>query len=383
MELKENDAKLFTPGPLTTSLTVKKAMLHDLGSRDTVFLNIVAYIREKLLHLADASADDYTAVLLQGSGSYAVEATFSTSVPQQDAKVLIIENGAYGQRMVKICRTLNIPHDVLSFGETERVQADQVAEKLKSNRYTHVAIIHCETSSGILNPIDEIGQLVHDHGAEKGSTVYIVDSMSAFGAVPVSLRNGHITYIISSANKCIEGVPGFSFVISKKQHLLKCQGQARSLVLDLYDQYVYMEQSKQFRFTPPTHTILAFKQALDELDEEGGVQGRGKRYQENNKRIRELMRSFGFVELIKPEYQTYIITSYYYPPAPFNFESFYQKLSKKDQLIYPGKTTVTDCFRIGNIGRLFVKDMEILAESIKDVCQEMGINLPLKNDNNQ
>ena len=206
----------------------------------------------------DASADDYTAVLLQGSGSYAVEATFSTSVPQQDAKViecnliryfslfcqvLIIENGAYGQRMVKICRTLNIPHDVLSFGETERVQVDQVAEKLKSNRYTHVAIIHCETSSGILNPIDEIGQLLHDHGSEKGlfesilpsrnnftslgSIVYIVDSMSAFGAVPVSLRNGHITYIISSANKCIEGVPGFSFVISKKQHLLKCQGEIR------------------------------------------------------------------------------------------------------------------------------------------------------------
>ncbi|UJR10110.1 hypothetical protein I4U23_014332 [Adineta vaga] len=383
MDIKENDPKLFTPGPLTTSLTVKQAMLHDLGSRDTVFLNIVAHIRQKLLELADASADDYAAVLIQGSGSYAVEATFSTSVPRQDARVLVIENGAYGQRMGKICRALSIPHDVLSFSETERVQTDKVAEKLQSNQYTHVAMVHCETSSGILNPVDEVGQIVYDHGAKKGSLVYIVDSMSAFGAIPVSLRNGHITYIVSSANKCIEGVPGFSFTICKKEHLLTCQGQARSLVLDLYDQYIYMEQSKQFRFTPPTHSLLAFKRALDELDEEGGVPGRGKRYQTNNKRIRELMQSFGFIELIKPDYQTFIITSYYYPPAPFHFETFYKKLSEKDQLIYPGKTMVADCFRIGNIGRLFEKDMEILAESIKQVCKEMNIDLPLKNDNKQ
>ncbi|CAF3645416.1 unnamed protein product [Rotaria socialis] len=383
MDIKENDSKLFTPGPLTTSLTVKEAMLHDLGSRDTIFLNIIAHIRGKLLELADVSADEHAAVLVQGSGTYAVEATFSTTVPHQGANVLIIENGAYGQRMIKICRILNIPHDVISFHETVRVQVDLVANKLQSNHYTHVAIIHCETSSGVLNPIEEIGQLVYDHGTTKGSTVYIVDSMSAFGAVPVSLRNGHITYIISSANKCIEGVPGFAFVIGKKQHLLTCQGQARSLVLDLYDQYTYMEQSKQFRFTPPTHTILAFKRALDELDQEGGVQGRAKRYQANNKLIREKMRTLGFIELIKPEYQTYIITSYYYPSAPFNFQTFYNKLSEKHQLIYPGKTTETDCFRIGNIGRLFENDMATLAECIKEVCEEMNIERPLKNNTKQ
>ncbi|CAF1467074.1 unnamed protein product [Rotaria magnacalcarata] len=383
MDIKENDSKLFTPGPLTTSLTVKEAMLHDLGSRDTIFLNIIAHIRGKLLELADVSADEHAAVLVQGSGTYAVEATFSTTIPHQGAKVLIIENGAYGQRMTKICRILNIPHDVISFHETERVQVDLVANKLQSNHYTHVAIIHCETSSGILNPIEEIGQLVYDHGTTKGSTVYIVDSMSAFGAIPVSLRNGHITYIISSANKCVEGVPGFAFVIGKKQHLLTCQGQARSLVLDLYDQYTYMEQSKQFRFTPPTHTILAFKRALDELDQEGGVHGRAKRYEANNKLIREKMKTLGFIELIKPEYQTYIITSYYYPSAPFNFQTFYNKLSEKHQLIYPGKTTETDCFRIGNIGRLFENDMATLAECIKEVCEEMNIELPLTNNTKQ
>ncbi|CAF0832049.1 unnamed protein product [Adineta steineri] len=383
MDIKENDSKLFTPGPLTTSLTVKQAMLHDLGSRDTVFLNIVAYVRSKIIELADASADEYAVVLIQGSGSYAVEATFSSCVPRQDAKVLLIENGAYGQRLVKICRALNIPHDVLSFHETERVHVDQVAEALKSNQYTHVAVIHCETSSGILNPIEEIGQLVYEHGAKKGSTVFIVDSISGFGGIPVSLRNGQITYLISSANKCIEGVPGFAFVISKKQHLLSCQGYARSLVLDLYDQYIYMEQSQQFRFTPPTHAILAFKRGLYELDEEGGIQARAKRYQANNKCIREIMKSLGFIELIKPEYQTYIITSYHYPPAPFHFETFYKKLSEKNQLIYPGKTTKTDCFRIGNIGRLFQTDMEKLAECIKQVCNDMNIELPLKNNNNQ
>ncbi|CAF0909618.1 unnamed protein product [Rotaria sordida] len=368
MDTKENDSKLFTPGPLTTSLTVKQAMLHDLGSRDTIFINIISYIREKLLELADASPNEYTTVLIPGSGTYAVEATFSTSVPRQDAKILIIENGAYGQRMIKICQALNIPYDVISFGETERVQIDLVANKLKLNTYTHVAIIHCETTSGILNPIEEIGQLVYDHGTTKGSTVYIVDSMSGFGAIPVSLRNGHITYLISSSNKCIEGVPGFAFVISKRKHLLTCQGQARSLVLDLYDQYTYMEQSKQFRFTPPTHTMLAFKRALDELEQEGGVQGRARRYQNNNRVIRDQMKALGFVELIKPEYQTYIITSYYYPPAPFQFQTFYNKLSDKHQLIYPGKTTVADCFRIGNIGRLFENDMITLVTCIKEEC---------------
>ena len=200
--------------------------------------------------------------------------------------------------MVKMCRTLNIPFDVVSFDETERVQVDRIAQQLQTNQYTHVAIVHCETSSGILNPIDDIGQLVYKHGSQPGSTVFIVDSMSAFGAIPVDLRRDHISYLISSANKCIEGIPGFAFVIGKKEHLLTCQGQARSLALDLYDQYTYMQQSKQFRFTrkfiigivcgkriiwifidlAPTHAILAFKRALDELDEEGGIQGRAKRF---------------------------------------------------------------------------------------------------------
>ena len=140
-------------------------------------------------------------------------------------QVLIIENGAYGQRMVKICRTLNIPHEVVSFGETERVQVDRIASQLQADRYTHVAIVHCETSSGILNPIEEIGQLVSSHG----SAVYIVDSMSAFGAIPVRLRHDHITYLISSANKCIEGIPGFAFVLGNKEHLLTCQGKSAKL----------------------------------------------------------------------------------------------------------------------------------------------------------
>ncbi|CAF1066783.1 unnamed protein product [Didymodactylos carnosus] len=316
MDVKEIDSKLFTPGPLTTSMTVKQAMLHDLGSRDTVFINIVAHIRQKLLEIADASSDDYTAVLIQGSGTYAVEATFSTSVPQKNAKVLIIENGAYGQRMIKMCDILHIDYDTLSFSETEQVNCKSVEEKLKSTKYTHVAVVHCETSSGILNPIEQIAALVQQYGSD--NTAFIVDSMSAFGAIPVSLKNGLITFLISSANKCIEGIPGFAFVICKRAYLLKCQGNSRSLALDLYDQYQYMEKSRQFRFTPPTHAIIAFKQALDELEEEG-------------------------------------------------------------QLIYPGKTTVTDCFRIGNIGRLYSTDMEILAKCIKDVCVEMNIDLPLKN----
>ncbi|CAF4011172.1 unnamed protein product [Rotaria magnacalcarata] len=307
MDIKENDSKLFTPGPLTTSLTVKEAMLHDLGSRDTIFLNIIAHIRGKLLELADVSADEHAAVLVQGSGTYAVEATFSTTIPHQGAKVLIIENGAYGQRMTKICRILNIPHDVISFHETERVQVDLVANKLQSNHYTHVAIIHCETSSGILNPIEEIGQLVYDHGTTKGSTVYIVDSMSAFGAIP------------------------------------NLSDQLNSIL----------------------NASLPF------------------RYEANNKLIREKMKTLGFIELIKPEYQTYIITSYYYPSAPFNFQTFYNKLSEKHQLIYPGKTTETDCFRIGNIGRLFENDMATLAECIKEVCEEMNIELPLTNNTKQ
>lgn len=201
--------------------------------------------------------------------------------------------------------------------------------------------------------------------------------MSAFGAIQVNLKAGYIDFIVSSSNKCIEGVPGFSFVICRKDLLSKCKGNSRSLSLDLVDQYESLEKTKQFRFTPPTHAILAFKQALIELELEGGPNGRYKRYSNNHRVIREEMLKLGFKELVPLEEQGKIINTFLYPnDSNFDFEEFYKRLSSKGMIIYPGKLTKAPCFRIGNIGQLYEEDMYALIKAIVEVCDEMNIKLP-------
>jgi len=369
--LRGKDKILFTPGPLTTSQTVKQAMLRDLGSRDIEFIGLVKDIRHKLVELGQASLDEYTTVLMQGSGTFGLEAVVSSTVPT-DGKLLVIINGAYGKRLAKIASVLKIQTLTLEYSENTTPDLDEIENILNADtKITNVAVVHCETTTGIVNPIKEIGRIVEKSGAK-----YFVDAMSSFGAVPIDLVECGIDYLVSSANKCIEGVPGFSFVLCKLNSLNETAGYARSVSFDLLDQYQSFEKNGQFRFTPPTHALAAFRQALVELEAEGGVPGRAERYLRNHETLVAGMRQLGFKEYLEPENQGYIITSFLYPDdSSFSFEKFYESLNQKDYVIYPGKVSDASCFRIGNIGRIFEADVKALLAAIAETIDEMDVRL--------
>jgi len=364
------DKALFTPGPLTTSATTKQAMLRDLGSRDSEFINTVKEVRQILVELGNGK-DQYTAILMQGSGTFGIEATLSSVIPP-NGKILLLINGAYGQRMLKIANIHRIPSSELICFENTVPAISLFESSLSSDpSITHVAVVHCETTTGIINPIDVYGQIV-----KKYSRIYIVDAMSSFGAYPIDLNACGIDYLISSSNKCIEGVPGFSFILAKKDVLQATEGFARTLSLDLFAQWKGLEGDGQFRFTPPVHAILAFRQALLELENEGGVSARGERYCQNYELTLSAMQKLGFKAYLKKENQGYIITSFRYPEHPnFNFQDFYARLSQKGHVIYPGKLSHADCFRIGHVGRLGVADVHALMSAIAETLTEMDITL--------
>jgi 2-aminoethylphosphonate-pyruvate transaminase len=364
------DKLLFTPGPLTTSDTVKRAMLRDLGSLDRDFLASVRNVRMRLLALGPYPPEDYECILMQGSGTYVVESVISSAIPR-DGKLLVLVNGAYGRRIAQMARVHGIALDVLEMAENQKFTAELVGEHLTSAAgITHVAVVHCETTSGMLNQMEEIGHLVHRAGA-----CYIVDAMSSFGAVPIDMVGSHIDFLISSANKCIEGVSGFGFVLARREALLAAKGNARTLSLDLYDQWAGMEANGHFRFTPPIQTILAFEQALNELDEEGGVRARGERYRQNHIALCRGMREIGFEIYLADQDQSFIITSFRYPSDPaFQFDSFYERLWALGFAIYPGKLSHDACFRIGTIGRITTADIEALLTAIRSALRDMGVD---------
>ncbi|MFZ5881963.1 MAG: 2-aminoethylphosphonate--pyruvate transaminase [Chloroflexota bacterium] len=367
------DKALFTPGPLTTSATVKQAMLRDLGSRDDEFIRVVRDVRERLVRLG-ADTDTYTAVLMQGSGTFGIEAVLSSVIPPE-GKLLVLVNGAYGERILKIAGIHHIETVPLRGPENEIPDAASLDEALEAYpSVTHVAVIHCETTTGIINPVDVYGEIVARHGRS-----YIVDAMSSFGAYPLDLQACHVDYLVSSSNKCIEGVPGFSFVLARREALPAARGLARTLSLDLFAQWNGLESDGQFRFTPPIHAILAFRQALLELEQEGGVAARAERYRRNYEYSLSAMRRMGFDPYLDDEHRGYIITSFRYPDHPnFDFKDFYRRLSDKGHVIYPGKLSHADCFRIGHIGRLELGDARALMAAVAETLEEMNITLPPK-----
>ena len=354
---------LLTPGPLTTSQTVKEAMLTDWCTWDEAYnLHIVEEIRKSLVSLATQHTGDYTSILLQGSGTYCVEAVIGSVIKPGD-KLLILSNGAYGDRMGNIAEYHGISYDMLAFDETEQVSVSYVDDYLSHNaEITHVAVVHCETTTGVFNPLKEIAHLVKMHGKK-----LIVDAMSSFGGVPLDVHELGIDFLISSANKCIQGVPGFGFIIARRSELLHCKGVSKSLSLDIYDQWEAMEKGHgKWRFTSPTHVVRAFKQAMDELAEEGGVEARHNRNCENHRVLVDGMRSLGFQTLLPDEIQSPVITSFLYPHADFNFKTFYTQLKERGFVIYPGKISQADTFRIGNIGDVHPEDFRQLIEIIRE-----------------
>ena len=338
---------LLTPGPLTTSETVKEAMMTDWCTWDEDYnLGIVQELRKDLVNIATKKPEEYTSILLQGSGTYCVEAVLGATITPKD-KLLICSNGAYGDRMGNIAEYYHLDYDMLAFEETEQVSVEYVDDYLSNNSdITHVAFVHCETTTGILNPIKELSHIVKMHGKK-----LIVDCMSSFGGIPLDVNELGIDFLISSSNKCIQGVPGFGFIIARRSELKYCKGVARSLSLDIYDQWETMEKGHgKWRFTSPTHVVRAFKQALTELIEEGGVEARYQRYCENHRILVEGMRALGFKTLLEDDIQSPIITSFLYPHEGFDFKTFYYALKNKGFVIYPGKISKADTFRIGNIG---------------------------------
>lgn len=362
--------KLLTPGPLTTTETVKQAMMVDHCTWDDDYKVITQRIRKELVAIANASEENYTAVLMQGSGSFGVESVLSSAVGEND-KILIAANGAYGERMIQIAQANKLSY--VSYMETYNKQpsAEKIAKMLEEDpAITHVSMIHCETTSGILNDIEEVTKVVK----AKGRTM-IVDAMSSFGGVEIPVEKYGIDFIISSSNKCIQGVPGFSFIIAKRDALAKCKGQARSLSLDLYSQWESMEKDGKWRFTSPTHVVLAFEQALKELKEEGGVQKRQERYVNNNRKLIQIMKKFGIKTYIDEAVQSPVITTFLCPKEEgFSFEDMYAFVKERGYALYPGKVTDADTFRIGNIGEIYQEDMEKLGQIMEEYLEGVRKN---------
>jgi 2-aminoethylphosphonate-pyruvate transaminase len=272
--------------------------------------------------------------------------------------------------MADIARVLGIPFETIIFEEAAPVSPERLRAALaKNSTITHVGTIHCETSTGILNPIAELGHTVNEF-----SRVFVVDAMSSFGGIPISIAENHIDFLVSSANKCIQGVPGFAFVLARRDLLQAAEACARSVSLDLVAQWKGLESDGQFRFTPPTHALLAFWQALQELEEEGGIEARASRYAANQQELMRGMTDLGLDAYLAPEHQSHIISSFRCPgDQHFDFSAFYHRLSELGFLIYPGKVSNTDCFRVGTIGHLFPKDMKDLVAAVQHVLREMKI----------
>ena len=368
MNVKNTDPLLLTPGPLTTSSEVKEAMLHDWGSRDPSFINATKNVRETLADIS-GGGDAFTVVPVQGSGTFAVEAMVGTFLPRGN-KILIIVNGAYGHRIAKICDYMDRPYTVLETPEDTPPDIAAVSRTLAEDPdLSHVIVVQCETTSGILNPIQEIAAAVAAAGRK-----LLIDAMSAFGAIPLDLSQIPCDAIAASSNKCFEGVPGLGFVLCRKVALQQTQANAHSLSLDLFDQWHAMEINGQWRFTPPTHVVVAFEAALAAHAREGGVEGRFARYKENCNVLLEGMKAFGFEPLLPKKLQAPIIVTFKMPSDKnFAFQEFYDCLKEKGYVIYPGKLTVAESFRMGCIGHLDADDMRGALGAVDRTLTEMGV----------
>jgi 2-aminoethylphosphonate-pyruvate transaminase len=344
-------------------------MLRDWGSWDGDFRAMTAELRARLLALLGGGGADYDCVPMQGSGTFAVEAMLGSFMPR-GARTLVLANGAYGLRAAETLTVMGRDHVVLDKGDYLPPRGGEVAAILaRDPAISHVVAIHCETSSGILNPLEEIAEAVVGAGR-----TLLVDSMSAFGAVPLDPATVPFEAMVSSANKCIEGVPGFGFVFARKAALKAARGNAHSLSLDVHAQWAAMEKTGQWRFTPPTHVVAAFLEALREHEAEGGVAGRGARYAANRDALVAGMRRLGFETLLADRWLSPIITTFFQPADPtFAFARFYEAMKARGFIIYPGKLTAVESFRLGCIGRIDTGVIADLLDAVADALAEMGV----------
>jgi 2-aminoethylphosphonate-pyruvate transaminase len=366
--IRGNDPILLTPGPLTTSLETKLAMLRDWGSWDAAFNVITASVCRDLVDIANGG-DTHVCVPLQGSGTFAVEAALANVVPRT-GKVLVPQNGAYCQRILKILKYLGRAHAAIDIPEDRQPTAAMIEAALQADpAITHVAQVHCETGTGILNPLAEIAAVCARHG--KG---LIVDAMSSFGAIEIDVAKTPIDALVAASGKCIEGVPGMGFVIVRRAVLEKAQGNAHSLAMDLHDQWTYMQKTGQWRFTPPTHVVAALRAALDQSKAEGGTAARRARYRRNCDTLLDAMAALGLRSFLPRALQAPIIVTFHAPADPaYAFRPFYEKVRARGYILYPGKLTQVETFRVGCIGAIDATEMRTVATAVGDVLMEMGV----------
>ncbi|MGE8414523.1 MAG: 2-aminoethylphosphonate--pyruvate transaminase [Pseudomonas sp.] len=359
---------LLTPGPLTTSARTRQAMLVDWGSWDDRFNQLTASLCRQLLAIVNGS-DSHHCVPLQGSGTFAVEAAIGTLVPR-DGKVLVLINGAYGKRLAKICEVLGRDFSTFETAEDEPTTAADVERLLQADpAISHVALIHCETSTGILNPLAQIAQVVADHGKR-----LIIDAMSSFGALPIDAREIPFDALIAASGKCLEGVPGMGFVFARKESLAQAAGNAHSLAMDLHDQHAYMAKTGQWRFTPPTHVVAALHEALLQYHEEGGLPARLARYSDNCQTLLQGMGELGLHSFLPASIQAPIIVTFHAPKDPrYQFKDFYERVKAKGFILYPGKLTQVETFRVGCIGHVDRSGMQAAVSAVAQVLREMEV----------
>ena len=363
-----NEPILLTPGPLTTSAETKQAMLRDWGSWDAAFNGITASLRRDLTDIV-GGADEYTCVPLQGSGTFSVEAAIGTIVPRQ-GKLLVPNNGAYCARIIRICGYLGRAVVELPVPEDQPATAAMVDAALAADRsITHVAQVHCETGAGVLNDLVGIGEVCARRG--KG---LIVDAMSSYAALPIDVRSAPFDALIAASGKCLEGVPGMGFVIVRRKVLASCAGNAHSLAMDLHDQYVYMERTTQWRYTPPTHVVAALRAAVDQFKAQGGQPARLARYSANCETLVAGMAALGFRPFLRPEVQAPIIVTFHAPADPaYDFKSFYAAVRARGYILYPGKLTQVETFRVGCIGAIDANEMRNVVSAIAMTLEDLGI----------
>jgi 2-aminoethylphosphonate-pyruvate transaminase len=359
---------LLTPGPLTTSDRTRNAMLRDWGSWDSDFNRITARIRERVLDIVHGKGT-HECVPMQGSGTFSVEAAVGTLVPR-DGHVLVPSNGAYCQRLARICRVLGRKVTTIDYTEDRQVQPDDVERALAADpSITHVAVVHCETGAGVLNPLHEIALVAARHGCG-----LIIDAMSSFGAIEIDARKTPFDAVIAASGKCLEGVPGMGFVVVRRSTLEKCEGHCHSLSMDLYDQWVYMEKTTQWRFTPPTHVVAALDEAIAQYIEEGGLAARGGRYARNCKALVDGLAALGLRSFLDQSIQAPIIVTFHAPDdANYDFKTFYQEVKKRGYILYPGKLTQVETFRVGCMGHFGEAGIPGAVEAIGQTLKAMGI----------
>lgn len=362
------DPILLTPGPLTTSLPTKVAMLRDWGSWDSAFNSITAAVREQLLDIVRAR-QSHVCVPMQGSGTFSVEAAVNTLVPR-DGHLLVLINGAYGKRLAKLAQMIGRHVSVFETAEDVQTTSADVDHVLTGDpSITHVGLIHCETSTGILNPLAEIAAVIARHGKR-----LIVDAMSSFGALPIDAQAIPFDALVAASGKCIEGPPGMGFVIAQRDALAQSAGNCSSLSLDLHDQWQYMEKTTQWRYTPPTHVVAAFAAALDAHAAEGGAPARLLRYTRNCDMLVAGMRELGFRPFLDPAIQAPIIVTFHAPgDSRYTFREFYDRVRDKGFILYPGKLTQVETFRVGCIGAIGPEEIRQAVNAVRDTLREMRI----------